>query len=98
MCIHVCMRMCMYVCMGVCAGNGPWVMADLESGVWGGGKPSFNPTNTPLNTSLFVTAMVKGRSPCPPASMLKNPPLYLYLSISLSIYFSLYLSLSPVQQ
>jgi hypothetical protein len=42
-------------------GSGPWVMADLENGLFGGQSLTANPTNTPL-TSPYVTAMVKGRS------------------------------------
>ena len=40
------------------AGDGPWVMADIENGLWAG---DVNPAlgNTPLTTP-FVTAMVKG--------------------------------------
>lgn len=44
------------------SGAGPWVQADLESGVWGGNVATVNPTNTPINTSTFVTAMLKGRT------------------------------------
>jgi len=46
-----------------CGGNGtkgPWVMADLENGLWACGTPA---TSNPNNTALpfpFVTAMVKG--------------------------------------
>jgi hypothetical protein len=43
------------------ADNGPWVMADLENGIFGGQTFSANPNNTPF-TSAYVTAMVKGRS------------------------------------
>jgi non-reducing end alpha-L-arabinofuranosidase len=39
-------------------GSGPWVMADLENGLWAGNE-RVNPNNTPL-TMPFVTAMVKG--------------------------------------
>jgi hypothetical protein len=41
-------------------GNGPWVMADLESGVFAGtpGNTTIQ-TNTPINAN-FVTAMLKG--------------------------------------
>ena len=39
--------------------DGPWVMADLEDGLWAGGKNGENPYNTPLEAD-FVTAMVKG--------------------------------------
>lgn len=42
-------------------GGGPWVMGDLESGVWGGSDPRLNPSNLPFNTSKFVTAMLKGK-------------------------------------
>jgi non-reducing end alpha-L-arabinofuranosidase len=40
------------------SGNGPWVMADLENGLWAG-SDRVNPNDTPL-TSEYVTAMVKG--------------------------------------
>jgi hypothetical protein len=43
------------------AGSGPWVMADLENGLFGGQSTAANLTNTPL-TSSYVTVMVKGRS------------------------------------
>src|SRR5579872_7204663 len=43
------------------AANGPWVMADLENGLFGGQSFAANPSNTPL-THTYVTAMVKGRS------------------------------------
>jgi len=43
------------------AGNGPWVMADLENGLFAGSSFAANPKDTPL-TSAYVTAMVKGRS------------------------------------
>lgn len=46
---------------GCCVIAGPWVLADLESGVWGGNNIGVNPTNTPINSSKFVTAMLKGR-------------------------------------
>lgn len=39
-------------------GNGPWVMADLENGLWAGNQ-KVNPGNKP-QTSEYVTAMVKG--------------------------------------
>ena len=39
-------------------GNGPWVMADLENGLWAGNVTP-NLSNMPLNYP-FVTAMVKG--------------------------------------
>mmetsp|Transcript_63573 Transcript_63573/g.164074 ORF Transcript_63573/g.164074 Transcript_63573/m.164074 type:complete len:146 (-) Transcript_63573:164-601(-) len=41
-------------------GDGPWVMADLEDGLWPGNMKLF-PSNTPLLAD-FVTAMVKGRA------------------------------------
>lgn len=41
------------------AGAGPWVMADLENGLWAGAEKS-NPGNHPIDAD-FVTAMVKGR-------------------------------------
>lgn len=43
------------------AGTGPWVMADLENGLYAGASFAANPDDTPL-TSAYVTAMVKGRS------------------------------------
>lgn len=42
-------------------GSGPWVMADLEDGLFGGQSFSLNPNNVPLNYD-YVTAMVKGRA------------------------------------
>lgn len=43
-------------------GDGPWVRADLEMGIWAGNEPyAVNPSNVPIN-STFVTAMLKGRS------------------------------------
>ncbi|KAF7335005.1 Carbohydrate-binding module family 42 protein [Mycena venus] len=42
------------------AGNGPWVMADLENGLFSGGNRTANPSN-PSMTSRFVTAVVKGK-------------------------------------
>lgn len=41
------------------AGTGPWVMADLESGLWAGNE-SVNPQNQPVDADV-VTAMLKGR-------------------------------------
>jgi len=41
-------------------GNGPWVMADLENGLWAGNN-RVNNLNLPL-TSEYVTAMVKGNT------------------------------------
>ena len=43
------------------AGNGPWVMADMENGVYAQASFAANPNDTPL-TSPYVTAMVIGRS------------------------------------
>lgn len=42
------------------AGSGPWVMGDLEDGLWAGNE-TVNPNATPI-TFEFVTAMVKGGS------------------------------------
>ena len=41
--------------------TGPWVLADLENGLWGCGNATQNDNNTPL-PHAFVTAIVKGRS------------------------------------
>ena len=43
---------------GYGAGSGPWVMADLENGLFPG-NARYNPNNTPQSTD-FVTAMIKG--------------------------------------
>ena len=40
------------------AGSGPWVMGDLENGLWAGNVSPYN-GNTPVNYT-YVTAMVKG--------------------------------------
>lgn len=40
-------------------GNGPWVMADLENGLFGGNE-TINPQNVPI-TAPYITAMLKGR-------------------------------------
>jgi len=50
-----------YTHQGKGAGNGPWVMADMENGVFAGPSFAANPMDTPL-TSVYVTAMVIGRS------------------------------------
>ena len=51
-------------CGGV--GSGPWVMADLESGIWAcGDRPGVNNNTVPM-TSPFVTGMVKGFGDVPP--------------------------------
>ena len=42
-------------------GVGPWVMADLENGLWAGNQLPVNPQNKPL-VGDFVTAMVKGKA------------------------------------
>jgi hypothetical protein len=39
-------------------GAGPWVMADLENGLWAGNVKAYTPN--PSMTAEFVTAMVKG--------------------------------------
>ena len=41
------------------SGTGPWVMADLEDGVFAGGSTAAAPTNTSLIAD-YVTAMLKG--------------------------------------
>jgi hypothetical protein len=41
-------------------GDGPWVMADLENGLFAGQDKETNPNSTPLNYT-YVTAMVKGK-------------------------------------
>ena len=41
------------------AGKGPWVMADLESGLWAGNE-TINPQNQPVDADV-ITAMLKGR-------------------------------------
>jgi hypothetical protein len=50
-----------WTAQGKGAGNGPWVMADMENGVYAGPSFAANPMDTPL-TSTYVTAMVIGRS------------------------------------
>jgi hypothetical protein len=42
------------------SGSGPWIMADIENGLWAGNVTP-NPANTPM-TSEYITAMVKGKS------------------------------------
>ena len=49
------------------AGDGPWVMADLENGLWAGVN-EVNP-DTPPVTATFVTAFLKGK---PNTFALKN--------------------------
>ncbi|KAH8704081.1 putative alpha-N-arabinofuranosidase precursor [Talaromyces proteolyticus] len=43
------------------SGNGPWVQADLENGLFSGGNGDVNENNLSL-TSRFITAIVKGQS------------------------------------
>jgi len=40
-------------------GGGPWVMADLENGLWAGNETPYNTQNTPMDAE-YVTAMLKG--------------------------------------
>lgn len=42
-------------------GHGPWVMADLEDGLWAGNQKPINVNNTPI-VADFVTAMLKGKA------------------------------------
>jgi hypothetical protein len=44
---------------GMGSGSGPWVMADLEDGVFAGGSTAAPATNTSL-VATYVTAMLKG--------------------------------------
>ncbi|KAK1590513.1 alpha-L-arabinofuranosidase B [Colletotrichum navitas] len=44
---------------GTGAGSGPWIMADLENGLFSGVSPANNPGD-PSITDRFVTAVVKG--------------------------------------
>ncbi|KAG6829312.1 hypothetical protein H0H92_004991 [Tricholoma furcatifolium] len=46
---------------GTGAGSGPWIMADLENGLFSGSSAGQN-TGDPSITSRFVTAVVKGES------------------------------------
>jgi hypothetical protein len=41
------------------AGSGPWVMADLENGLWAGNATPYN-GNTSITGMKYVTAMIKG--------------------------------------
>jgi hypothetical protein len=50
-----------YTHQGKGGGTGPWVMADMENGVFAGPSFAANTMDTPL-TSAYVTAMVIGRS------------------------------------
>eukprot|EP00928_Gymnodinium_smaydae_P005644 TRINITY_DN11918_c0_g1_i2.p1 TRINITY_DN11918_c0_g1~~TRINITY_DN11918_c0_g1_i2.p1 ORF type:complete len:293 (-),score=34.94 TRINITY_DN11918_c0_g1_i2:236-1114(-) len=40
-------------------GAGPWVMADLEDGLWAGSELPYSKTNVPIEAN-FATAMLKG--------------------------------------
>ena len=42
------------------AGDGPWIMGDLENGLFSGSDPESNP-NDPSIDYRFVTAIVKGK-------------------------------------
>lgn len=42
------------------AGSGPWIMADLENGLFSGANPKQN-TGDPTITNRFLTAVVKGK-------------------------------------
>ena len=50
-----------YTHQGKGGGTGPWVMADMENGVFAGPSFAANPMVTPL-TSAYVTALVVGRA------------------------------------
>ncbi|KAF8196541.1 Arabinosidase B [Pholiota molesta] len=41
------------------SGSGPWIMADLENGLYSGADPNSNPADQTIS-SRFVTAVVKG--------------------------------------
>jgi hypothetical protein len=43
------------------SGNGPWVMADLENGLWAGSTKGVTNSNTPL-PDTYVTALLRGNS------------------------------------
>lgn len=42
------------------SGSGPWIMADMENGLFSGSNPKENP-NDPTITYRFLTAIVKGK-------------------------------------
>jgi hypothetical protein len=44
---------------GTGAGNGPWIMADLENGLFSGQNPKYNGGDPTIN-NRFITAVVKG--------------------------------------
>merc|ERR1712154_480008 len=41
------------------SGSGPWIMADLENGLWAGNETGINAQNVPIDAD-FVFAMLKG--------------------------------------
>eukprot|EP00927_Polykrikos_kofoidii_P060693 TRINITY_DN55619_c0_g1_i1.p1 TRINITY_DN55619_c0_g1~~TRINITY_DN55619_c0_g1_i1.p1 ORF type:complete len:351 (-),score=47.47 TRINITY_DN55619_c0_g1_i1:136-1188(-) len=43
------------------SGRGPWVMADLEDGLWAGNQTPINERNTPV-MAAYITAMLKGQA------------------------------------
>jgi hypothetical protein len=46
---------------GFGTGNGPWIMADMENGLYSGSNAGFN-ANDPTTNYRFTTAMVEGES------------------------------------
>ena len=42
------------------SGNGPWVMVDLENGLWSSDAPRGNPAMPSITGARFLTALVKG--------------------------------------
>jgi non-reducing end alpha-L-arabinofuranosidase len=46
---------------GYGTGNGPWIMADMENGLYSGSSAGFN-ANDPTTNFRFTTAMVEGES------------------------------------
>ncbi len=46
---------------GYGTGNGPWIMADMENGLYSGSSPGYN-ANDPTTSYRFTTAMVEGES------------------------------------
>ena len=42
-------------------GSGPWIMADLEDGIWAGNQTTVNELNAPIDAE-YVTAMLKGEA------------------------------------
>jgi hypothetical protein len=46
---------------GYGSGNGPWIMADMENGLYSGSSAGFN-ANDPTTSYRFTTAMVEGNS------------------------------------